>query len=90
VDTESHGRPRISLIMWGIIWQQDNEGGASKLVLCEGDPDAPHGGVSSQPYCDVFEEGLRPYYEAGDLFIQDHARIHVNGCTPEWLEEHGI
>jgi hypothetical protein len=36
------------------------EGGASKLVLCEGDPDAPRGGVSSQFYCNVLEEGLGP------------------------------
>jgi hypothetical protein len=76
-------------MMWGMVWQRDNEGGASKLVLCEGDPDAPHGGVSSRSYCDVLE-GLRPYYEAGDPFVQNNARFHVNGCTPEWLEEHGI
>jgi transposase len=90
VDTESHGRPRISLMMWGMVWQRDNEGGASKLVLCEGDSDAPHGGVSSRSYCDVLEEFIRPCYEAGDLFVQDYAHIHVNGRTPEWLEEHGI
>jgi transposase len=65
------------------------KGVLQKLVLCEGDPDAPHGGVSSQSYYDVLES-LRPYYKAGDLFVQDNARIHINGCTPEWLEEHGI
>jgi hypothetical protein len=69
VDTESHGRLRISLMMWGMVWQRGGKGGASKLVLCEGYPDAPHGDVSSRSYCNVLEEGLGPYYEAGDLFF---------------------
>jgi transposase len=41
--------------------------------------------VTSRPYWDVLEEGLRPLYEPGDF-----ASVHVKGCTPEWLEEHGI
>jgi transposase len=90
VNTETHGRPRISIMLWGMVWQRDGEGGASKLVVCEPDPEAPREGVSSRSYCDVLEEALLPYYEPGDLFIQDNARIHVARCTPEWLEEHGI
>jgi hypothetical protein len=70
-------------MVWGMVWQHDGEGGASKLVFCQGDPEAPRGGVSSRSYCDVLDEVLCP-------FIQDNARVHVMGCTPEWLEEHGI
>jgi transposase len=73
-----------------MVCQRDDEGGASKLMVCEPDPEAPRGGVSSRSYCDILEEALLPYYKPGDLFIQDNARIHVAGCTPEWLEEHGI
>jgi hypothetical protein len=90
VDTSSHGRPSISIMVWGMVWQRDGEGGASKLVFCQEDPEAPRGGVSSRSYCDVLDEVLCPYYEPGDMFIQDNARVHVMGCTPEWLEEHGI
>jgi transposase len=46
--------------------------------------------VSSRSYFDVLDEGLLPYYEPGDIFVQGNARVHVMGCTPEWLEEHGI
>jgi hypothetical protein len=90
VDTENHGRPAISIIMWAMVWKRGNEGGASKLVVCRGDPEAPYGGVSSRFYYDVLKEGLLPYYESGDMFVQDNARVHVMGCTPEWLEKHGI
>jgi hypothetical protein len=90
VDTESHGRPPISIMVWAMVWRQGGEGGASKLVFCKVDPDSPRGGVTSGSYCDVLDEGLRTLHKPGDLFVQDDALIHVNGCTPEWLEEHGI
>jgi transposase len=69
VDTASHGRPPISIMVWGMVWQRDGEGCASKLVFCKGDPEATRGGVSSRSYCDVLDEGLCPYYEPGDMFI---------------------
>jgi hypothetical protein len=90
VDTESHGRPAISIMVWAMVRQRGNEGGASKLVVCQRDPEAPHGGVSSRFYCDVLEEGLLSYYESGDMFVQDNARVHIMGYTPEWFEKHGI
>jgi hypothetical protein len=90
VDTKSHGRAPISIMVWAMVWQQGGEGGASKLVFCKRDPDSPRGGVTSRSYCNVLGEGSRPLYETGDLFIQDNALVHVKGCTPKWLEEHGI
>jgi hypothetical protein len=77
-------------MVWAMVWQQGGEGDASKLVFCKGDPDSPRGGVTSRSYCDVLDEGLRLLYEPEDLLVQDNASVHVKGCTPEWLEEHGI
>jgi hypothetical protein len=65
------------------MWQQSNEGGASKLVICRGNPETPHGKMSSRSYYDVLKEGLLPYYESGDMFVQDNARVHVMGYTPK-------
>lgn len=90
VNPASHGKPPISIMVWGMVWQRDGEGGMSKLVFCRGDPDSPRGGITSRSYCNVLEEGLLPYYESGDMFMQDNARVHVQGCTPAWLEKHGI
>ena len=90
VNQRNHGKPQISIMVWGMIWQRGGEGGKSSLVFCRGDPDAPRGGVSAQSYKSVLEEGLLPFYEPGDPFMQDNARIHKTGGVPEWLEEHGI
>jgi hypothetical protein len=62
VDTESHGRSPISIMVWAMVWQHGGEEGASKLVFCKGDPDSPRGGVTSRSYCDVLDEGLSPLY----------------------------
>jgi hypothetical protein len=69
VDTENYGRPAISIMVWAMVWQRGNEGGASKLVVCRGDLEASHGEMSSRSYCDVLEEGLLPYYESEDMFV---------------------
>lgn len=90
VNQQSHGKPRISIMVWGMIWLRGEEGGKSPLVFCRGDPSAPREGVSSQSYKDVLDEGLLPLYEPGDPFMQDNAKIHRSGGVPEWLEEHGI
>lgn len=41
-------------------------------------------------YLDVLGEGLLPFYEPGDPFMQDNARIHTSGAVKEWLEVYGI
>lgn len=90
VNPQSHGRPAISIMLWAMIWQRNGEGGRSPLLFPQGDPDARKGGVSAKSYRDVLEEGLLPLYEPGDVFMQDNARIHNYGGTPEWLAQHGI
>jgi hypothetical protein len=77
-------------MVWAMVWQQGGKGGALKLVFCKRGPDSPRGGVTSRSYCDVLDEGSRPLYKTGDLFVQDNALVHIKGCTPKWLEEHGI
>lgn len=56
----------------------------------ERDPSAPRGGYSSWSYQKVLEEGLLPYYQPGDIFQQDNAKIHQSKTTMEWLELKGI
>jgi hypothetical protein len=88
VDTKSHGRPPISIMVWVMVWQQGGEGGASKLVFCKGDPDSPWGGVTSRSYCDVLDEVLRPLYEPGDLLSKTMLQFTLRAAHR--LEEHGI
>jgi transposase len=85
-----HSRPRISLMVWGMVWQRDDESGMSPLIFCEGDPDSARKGFTSARYMEVLEEGLVPLYEAGDLFMQDNARIHRSHAVRDFLESKGI
>lgn len=55
---------------------RDGEAGISPLIVCEPDPAAPRGGVSSRSFIDVLRQGFLLFYEAGDLFMQDNAGIH--------------
>ncbi|KAF7538164.1 hypothetical protein G7054_g3180 [Neopestalotiopsis clavispora] len=66
------------------------ESGRLPLVFPEPDDDSVGRGVTSRSYQSVLEEGLLPFYEPGDTFMQDNARIHKFGGTPEWLMDHGI
>ncbi|RYP73023.1 hypothetical protein DL771_003891 [Monosporascus sp. 5C6A] len=90
VNVQSHGRPRVSIMVWGMMWQRNGEGGLSPIVLCEGDPDSPSGGMTSRRYCEVLKEGLLPLYEAGDPFMQDNAPIYRGNTVKEFFESHGI
>ncbi|RYO98439.1 hypothetical protein DL765_010932 [Monosporascus sp. GIB2] len=77
-------------MVWGMMWQRKGEGGLSPIVLCEGNPDSPGGGVTSRRYIEILERGLLPLYEAGDPFIQDNAPIHKGNAVKEFFERHGI
>lgn len=90
VEPTAHSGPRISEMIWGMIWLDGHKGGLGRLVFYKGDPGAEHGGVSSKSYQTVLEEGLLPLYSAGDLFMQDNARIHTSHAIKLFLEEHGI
>lgn len=90
VEPTAHFGPRISQMVWGALWMRGGEAGLGKLVFCKGDPDAQHQGVSARSYLQVLKEGLLPFYEGGDPFMQDNARIHTSQAVKDWLELHGI
>ncbi|TRX98654.1 hypothetical protein FHL15_000728 [Xylaria flabelliformis] len=90
VNEESHVKAAISIMVWGMIWQRAGEGHQSPLIVMEGDPKAPRGGVSSRVYLQTLEDGLLPYYEPGDIFMQDGAQIHTANKVKVWFETHGI
>lgn len=90
IEPTAHSGPRISQMVWGMIWLDGEEAGQSSLIFCKGDPDAEHQGVTSKSYQEVLEEGLLPLYNAGDLFMQDNARIHTSAAIREFLETRGI
>jgi transposase len=86
VNIKNHGKPAISIMVWGAIWL----GGRSELIIMERDPDAPKNGYTSWSYIEALELGLLPEYDAGRIFQQDNAKIHVSNATKEWFESHGI
>lgn len=82
VNPQSHGRPRISVMVWAMIRQRDGEGGRSPIVFPAGDPESRGGGIMSKSYQRVLEEGLLPLYELGDPFMQDNARVTFKVALP--------
>jgi hypothetical protein len=86
VNIANHGRPAISIMVWGSIWL----GGRSELIIMERDPDAPKNGYTSWSYIEALELGLLPKYQASRFFQQDNAKIHVLNKTKEWFKRHGI
>jgi len=70
-------------MIWVIIWLGDDEGCKRPLIFVPGDPTAKRGGVSPNSYLDVLDEGLVPYCEPGDSFMQDNARIHTTKKVKE-------
>ena len=90
ISPTSHSKPRISLMVWAMVWQREGEAGTSPLIFCKGDPDAPRGGFTAARYIEVLEAALLPFYEPGDPFMQDNARIHRSNAVKEFLESRGI
>jgi hypothetical protein len=86
VNITSHGRPKVSLMIWGCIWV----GGRSEIIIMERDESAAHSGYSTRSYLEALEAGLLPIYEPGLFFQQDNAKIHVSKEAKRWFEEHGI
>jgi hypothetical protein len=56
----------------------------------ERDPNTKRNGYSSWSYQKVLKDGLLPYYEPGDIFQQDNAKIHMSNATKKWFESKGI
>jgi transposase len=86
VNIQNHGKANISIMVWAMIWV----GGRSEIMVMERDSDSSHNGYTSKSYQIALKDGLLPYYEAGDLFQQDNAKIHVSDSSKYWFEQHGI
>lgn len=86
VNITNHGKPQVSLMIWGCIWL----GGRSEIIIMERDLNTPRNGYSAWSYLEALEAGLLPIYEPGQFFQQDNAKIHVAKVAKEWFEEHGI
>jgi transposase len=56
----------------------------------ERDPDAPHGGYTSDSYIKALEEGLLPHYRGSHLLMQDNGRIHTSCAVRDFLANHNI
>ena len=78
-------------MVWASIWL-DSRGHArrSPLVIMERDLDAPHNGYTTRSYLTALKEGLVPYYQPGQVFMQDNARIHTSLDAREFLMDHGV
>ena len=78
-------------IVWASIWiTPGGRVGRSPLVIMERDYTSKGKGYTSQSYMKALDEGLLPYYQPNDRFLQDNARIHTSKATKEYLERHGI
>jgi hypothetical protein len=64
INLKDHGKADISIMLWGMIW----EGGRSKILVMERDPNIKRNGYSSWSYQKVLKDGLLPYYKPGDIF----------------------
>ena len=90
MDTKTYVKPKISIMVWAAIWERFGEAGKSPLAFCDGDAGSPHGGFNSKRYIQVLEEALLPFYEAGDPFIQDNARIYRSEAIRLFLKIYNI
>lgn len=86
VNITKHGKPQVSLMIWGAIWL----GERSDVILMERDSESPRNGYWAWSYIEALEVGLLPLYEPGVFFQQDNAKIHVANVTKAWFEDHGI
>lgn len=86
MNTQSHGKPRQSIMMWGGI------AGARRthIIAMTRDQLAKRKGYSSWSYRKALTEGLLPFLDNFELFQQDNARIHTAKASMDWLLLHGI
>jgi hypothetical protein len=86
VNITNHGKPNISLMIWGAIWL----GGRSELVFLERDFDSRGNGYTTWSYLQALEQALLPVYTPGQFYQQDNAKIHVSNMAKRWFERYGI
>jgi transposase len=78
-------------MVWASIWvTSGGRVGRSPLVIMERDYTNPGHGYGSQSYIDALDIGLLPYYQPGEQFLQDNAKVHISKKTIQYLERQGI
>ena len=78
-------------MVWSSIWiTRGGRVGRSPLVIMERDYTSKGQGYTSQSCIKALDEGLLPYYQPGDRFLQDNARVHTSQATKKYLERHGV
>ena len=73
-----------------MFWAAFGFGIRSDLVVCKGDPNAPHRGFTARKYRDVLDEYLGTVLDFDSIFIQDNASIHTAHLVREWLDSNSI
>jgi hypothetical protein len=73
-----------------MFWAAFGHGIHTSLIIIEGDPDAPKGGVTAQVYLGVLETHLETILNPGDIFMQDGAGIHHAGIIKAFFRDMDI
>lgn len=73
-----------------MFWAGFSWGRRTDLVVMEGDPDSPRGGVTAKRYLAVLEEYLPTILEYNSIFMHDNAPIHTARIIENWFFEQGI
>jgi hypothetical protein len=78
-------------MVWASIWvTRGGRVGRSPLVIMERDTTSQRRGYSADSYISTLSDGLLPYYNPMDIFMQDNAPIHKAKKTRIWLETYRI
>ena len=72
-----------------MVWGAFSGHGRSGLVICQRDPEAPQGEVSSWSYKALPQEQLPVLMGPNDTFQQDNAPIHKFHEVTDWLRDSG-
>ena len=70
-----------------MFWAGFSWGRRTDLVVMEGDPESPHGGVTAKRYLAVLEEYLPTILEHNSIFMHDNAPIHTARLIENWFLE---
>jgi transposase len=75
-----------TIMVWGVFGGNRR----SQLVLCFGDIESKHQGVTAAVYREILEDELPTLWEPGYIFMQDNALIYTARIIKEFFEEEGI
>ena len=81
----THRAGRISVMVWAAF----SAYGRSLLVICEGDPNAPRGGVTGRTYLRLLQQQLPSLMRPDMVFMHDNAPIHISHNVRDWLQAMG-